>query len=959
MANLFERLSSQINSDSFTKIPETKIEKPKEGFFSRVKSAIDTYIGEPIIGSILRTKKDIEEQGLLRGLGARVTRGSLPDPTELLTTREQIIKEQPTLSPQEATKLAVRRLQFKQSENLVTGSLGEGENIIKKPTAKVTEEVLERIAKTTEPNVVKRIVKDIIPDIQEEELKNIAIKLAAQTDKKIIRNTIDDTLTSLVERGFVTSAKKALPEAERIAGQYIPRSTDELAIKAKNLIADDIALAERRVATETGEDAVAIASELIKHYGDEAAKTTDAAIKNSLYDSAAKIANIIAPKLTESGRTIQAASILGRLTPEGQVRFASNQILKYNEKLPLAKRIPELTGEQAKEILQKMKSINELPEGVGKAMEFQKLQNYVSSLVPTPVFQKIIAVWKAGLLTGIKTSGLNIMSNLSHAATEVAKDIPATMVDKIISLFTGKRTVALTTKGLGAGIREGFEKGMRYLKTGFDERNIGTKLDYNRVNFGKGKIAKALQAYTDSVFRVIGAEDQPFYYASKIRSLYEQAKVMAINAKLKGAEAQKFIDDLIQNPTDEMVKFASMDAETAVFQNPTALGKAAKKIQQIGGGAGEIIVPFGKTPSAVAMQILNYSPIGLVKTIVSNIGKGRFNQRAFSKGIGRGITGLGALFIGFELANKGMITFARPTTEKEQKLWELEGRKENSFYDQIGKKWRSLSILGPVGNLLMMGGLFKQEFDNTGTPTKAMINTLGGSAQAFSQQTFLTGVSNFIDAVTDPARSAEYVAGSTLASTVPTIVSDIARATDTKERRANEIMEKIQARIPGLRTTLEPQVTVLGEDKPIMGNPLEVIIDPTRPSPAKNSPVISELRRLWDLGFKVSPTLLGDKKGYESLTPEENTKLWRRAGDITNEKLGKLIVNQQYSEMADDEKAKTIDKFVENAKVNARAEMAIELTTGLSGEELSSKLSELKQSGLLTRDVYTKYQQLR
>ncbi|MHC4372459.1 MAG: hypothetical protein ACYSW8_33060, partial [Planctomycetota bacterium] len=32
------------------------------------------------------------------------------------------------------------------------------------------------------------------------------------------------------------------------------------------------------------------------------------------------------------------------------------------------------------------------------------------------------AIWRAGLLTGIKTSGLNTMSNLTHALTETAKD---------------------------------------------------------------------------------------------------------------------------------------------------------------------------------------------------------------------------------------------------------------------------------------------------------------------------------------------------------------------------------------------------------------------------------------------------------------------------------------------------------------------------------------------------------
>ncbi|MEK7112668.1 MAG: hypothetical protein AAB875_05060, partial [Patescibacteria group bacterium] len=732
-------------------------------------------------------------------------------------------------------------------------------------------------------------------------------------------------------------------------------------------IKDDIKTAEKMAATGTDDDAIAVGAELLKHYSDEAAQATDEAVKDALYTKAANLANDMARTLTEQGRSVQAASILGRLTPEGQVRFAAREIQKYNETvesgrgglLGLKKKVPELTGEQAKNIETEMKAIQAMPEGTEKAMRFQKLQEQIKALVPSPLIKKITSVWKAGLLTGLKTSGLNIFANVSHAVSEIAKDIPAVMVDKIVSLATGKRAKAFTFRGIFGGGKEGVEKGMRYLRTGFDERDIATKLDYTKINFGKGKLARGLQAYTDTIFRVIGAEDQPFYYAAKLRSLYEQAKVGAINKELKGEGAQKFIDDLMQNPTEEMIRYASHDAETAVFQNKTALGAAARKIQQIGGGAGELVVPFGRTPSAVAMQVLNYSPVGIVKTIVENIGKGRFDQRLFAEGLGRGLTGTAVLFLGGSLMKKKMLSLDRPTGEKEQKLWELEGRTANSFYDPVSKKWRTVQTLGPAGNVLLIGGYFQREFEDSGSPTEAIANVLAGTSRSFSQQTFLTGVSNFIEAISDPARSAQSVAASTLASSIPTIVADIAKATDEKERRANTILEKLQARIPGVRETLEPQVTVLGEEKETVGNMFEIMADPTRPSPEKSTPLIQELRRLWDAGFKASPTLLGDKKGYSSLTPEQNTELWKKAGEITDSKLSNLIKLSDYQKLEDDEKAKLVENITDKSKLSARVGMVLEITQGLKGEELKAKLSELKKSGLLTREVYAKWLDLR
>ncbi len=271
-----------------------------------------------------------------------------------------------------------------------------------------------------------------------------------------------------------------------------------------------------------------------------------------------------------------------------------------------------------------------------------------------------------------------------------------------------------------------------------------------------------------------------------------QAIAKANNAGVKGIERQKFIDNLLENPTEDMLKYATKDAETAVFQNKTVLGKVAKGIQKIGGGVGEFIVPFGRTPSAVATQIINYSPIGIVKTIIENIGKGRFDQRLFAQGMGRGITGTSVLAIGSELFKKGLMTLARPTSEKEQKQWELEGKKPNSIL--INGKWRSIQVLGPAGNVLLVGGHINQAYSKSGSPTEAFGKALAGSAKSFSEQTFLTGVNQVMNAINDPEQSANTYIGSTLSSTVPTIVSDVSRATDSKERRASSILERFKAK---------------------------------------------------------------------------------------------------------------------------------------------------------------------
>jgi|GEM_PF-3222837 len=764
------------------------------------------------------------------------------------------------------------------------------------------------------------------------------------------------------ERKFITSIKEELPIL-KVSGQYVPRSTDELAQKARTLIQEDLALAETMARTGTDDASIATGAELLKHYTELAEKATEPAVADALYERAAELGNDMAVRLTELGRSVQAASILSRQTPEGQIKFAAQTIKRYNAEVEkdagmfgLRKKIPELTGEQARFIRDRVTAISQLPDGEAKAVAWKEMQDYLNDLVPTPLLKKITTVWKAGLLTGIKTSGLNIFSNASHAfGTEVLKDIPAVAVDSVVSLFTGKRAVAFTTRGLSSGIKEGFEKGWRFLKTGYDERNVLGKFDYRRVSFGKGKIAKGLQAYEEGVFKILGAEDQIFYYGAKARSIAEQAIVAAKNKGLKGKEAETYINNLIENPTDDTLVLAVSDAEAATFQNETFLSKAGRAIQNIPGG--EFVLPFSKTPSAVAMQIINYSPAGVIKTALENIGKGKWDQRDFSKGMGRALLGVPLLWFGYDLYNRGDLTLDRPISERLKELAKLENRKANSI--KIGDTWRSIQVLGPAGNLILIGGQFAKRLQESGSPTEAISKTIFGSAKSFSEQTFLKGMSSAIDALTDPERSAEYFTSGLISSFVPTIIADIAKATDKTERRVENISNAIASRIPFLRSSLEPQIDVLGRERIIPENFFEIMADPTRPMTEIKDPIVQELRRLTDLGFEISTTLLGGREGYDILTPEQNTELWQNAGAIAFDKISSYMQMDSYEDTDDELKAKNIDKILDKAKVSARVGMVLEITEGLEGEELLNKLSEAKKSGLLNLEVLELYKRIR
>jgi hypothetical protein len=171
--------------------------------------------------------------------------------------------------------------------------------------------------------------------------------------------------------------------------------------------------------------------------------------------------------------------------------------------------------------------------------------------------------------------------------------------------------------------------------------------------------------------------------------------------------------------------------------------------------------------------------------------------------------------------------------------------------------------------------------------------------------------------------------------------------------------EKILSRIPILRQILEPAIDVLGREIVRAENFAATMADPTRSSTMRNDPMVNEIRRLDNLDFSIQTTQLGKKTGYDSLTPEENTQLWKDAGQGAYNKIFDLMADENYEGIPDDVKAKRINKFINDSKDLARISMAIQKTEGLEGDSLKKQLTAMVEDGLLTRELYDKYLRLR
>lgn len=709
--------------------------------------------------------------------------------------------------------------------------------------------------------------------------------------------------------GFATSVAKSQEVSPELQGKVKAQDVTYTPVTNKDQLAASEALIKKgykKAATQVNERL----DTKLGTVDNQTVSDTIAAIKkldskggDANHALATDLTEKLAAHLTKAGQSVQAASLLNNRTPEG---------LLYGARKVLKKAGVEITPEMNKQFKAMTDKISGL-KGEEKDYALAELSQTVAKYIPSSFKDKAVSLWKAGLLTGLKTQTGNALSNVTSIGLKTASNPGAAAIDKLISLATGERTKTFTLRGDLSGAKEGIGKGIKSLRTGIDERDISRlKFDTKQVNFGKSPAGRAAQVYVDKVFGLMSAADKPYYYSQLRNNLQDMAGAAAKNAKVSGAAKTAFIADFLKNPPQKAFETATKAAEKSVFANDTLLSKSAAGVRnslkdhKIASAVADVIMPFTKVPSAVITRLFDYTPVGAVKTVVQQAGKGKFDQRALAEGLAEAGTGTGVIAIGYALAHGGLMTGSYPTDKKEQELWKLEGKQANSI--KIGGKWQSVNYTSPAGQVLAIGQQIADAQKQGASALEATGAAGAGAAQAVLGQSFLQGVQGALDAVSDPQRNAARVVRSQAGSVVPTLVGDIAKSLDPLQRQTNSALDAVRSRIPLVNQTLLPKQDAFGDPLKRASSSINTLVNPFRPSDTKEStPLTSELRRLQDAGSGVMPdttdkTLTfgsGKDKQTIKLTPQDlydkNSKVGSQVRDIWD----KVIKEPGYQNLDD------------------------------------------------------------
>lgn len=427
-------------------------------------------------------------------------------------------------------------------------------------------------------------------------------------------------------------------------------------------------------------------------------------------------------------------------------------------------------------------------------------------------------------------------------------------------------TDARAKGGVEAEIRSGLEKLAAEGKLKLPKPKADGTI--TAAPFKEGDLVRATDR--NNFGRVIkyNAESNTYDVHFKSRDGYEAnvtlpaEQVVSINGT-KHAKVYDNVDDLIAD-------MAHQEALYRTFQDDTKLSRAAlglrdvANVVNIGGekgiGLGDIILPFAKTPANLASRALEYSPLGMVKsvkdlaTVCYKATKGTLTPAEQAQAVqefGRGFTGSMLIAAAAGLSIAGVIKTIGNGSDDEDKdktaYDKMSGQNGTQWNLSATMRWLSgedtawrdddvlmnISFLEPFNAMMTTGALLAEDWKNEDLTTwqkivesaKAspegayrsisqlpMFSSFQDFAQNMEYSDAETGVGRFADA------AAQYGANQ-ISSFVPNAVKGIAQGIDPIQRNTyagdnlwEQTLSNVMSGIPGLRSKVEAKTDSFGNE---------------------------------------------------------------------------------------------------------------------------------------------------
>jgi hypothetical protein len=552
----------------------------------------------------------------------------------------------------------------------------------------------------------------------------------------------------------------------------------------------------------------------------------------------------------------------------------------------------------------------------------------------------------AGLLSSPITHMVNTGGNIGGAMVEVPTRALVVGIDALRAAATGGERQAYAgellpmMKAYGPGFLGALPEAVRVLKTGITSEQAA---DLSRIH-GRFSSSEAVNTAVEAPLRALQAEDVLFRQGAYSAHSMRVATRQAIREGYQGKQVQGRAATILQNLQDypELAQEAADAAARQVFQERRTVPGLSRvpEPNEAAQFAYQQVLPFVRTPANITAQGAAMSPLGLAG-VAQAVGKARGLPTATAaeravrgrevllaeERLARTVIGTGILGAGIALGGAGMLTAAYPsdptvasTLPQGWRPWSMR------LSDPVTKNtyYVPLQNLGPMGFSMALAAIVTdpQHANKTVLDPDEQINAATAIGRYVIDNTFLQGVSDFVDALHDPKTGASKFAEPLAASYGPysSLFRESQRMMGVASRNPHDgavgLVEALEANYPGLSGNVPEATTPLGDARVQGATGIGRYI-PARYDIERDEPTLKALRES-GVGIPAQPKSINAVGGHIALTEAEQDQFKRMRGELIRQAVAPYAGNPAFEKLSTGEKNKFMRIAMTQAVTNAK-----------------------------------------
>lgn len=580
--------------------------------------------------------------------------------------------------------------------------------------------------------------------------------------------------------------------------------------------------------------------------------------------------------------------------------------------------------------------VDNFDSNLNYAKSLKEIQEYSQSLVPSSALKTFVkSTGKAVMLASIKSPLLNVIANTAQG-----------LMEGITRRFANKSIGGKVDSKLLIDYVKSINK--IYQQTGID---FSRMIDVGDVVAGVGKTLgeevstpknKYVRSFTDFIFnKTLSTPDVAF---SSLHFADSANLVASRYAKGSKSRANEIFKDALRieprTTEGQMVRMQSIaDAQYATFTNESKNAKLNAGIRKILGPAGDIMMPFVKTPANVIESGLDYAGLGALKGVykmqkairadgIKGVSKEAWTEIA--KDVTRAGLGMTGAFILAQTINES--EFMGAYDPARTGIDQLKNTTYNAV--KIGNKWVNVDYFGPIGVPLVSMLYAKKYGDKNGMMKSYAMGMVQQFAKSPGIEPLATTTKELLKIDPETGKGLEIGGipqtifdefGSRL---VPGLMYDLAKATDDVQRDTKQSkyaiktslvdldFDKFIAKLPFVRKTLTEKHDSLGRVM-LEEDPVTSLMFGARVRTSRDDAITDEIFRLRDAGQKpnvrdirfMNSTKVNELK--EKVGKEKFYELSQSFGESIANAYEKEISSASYNKLSDEEKKKKLDTVME------------------------------------------------